>query len=346
MGTRSHFLDDNELDWSKPEATELHDLLVRAYGGPQGARLILAKSGVDKHAINFAQAPRDFWLQALETSARAGRLRALVTNARNDPGIAGYHVKLDRLLGAAPAPNEARVDGAIQWSGKELITGKQETFLDMSFLHEAIGAAASVVRLMTTHRDGKSYFGTGFVIAKDTILTNHHVLHEQSGQPVSQVEIWFNYELDASRKPLAVDDYPGDVTTIVGEAGHDWAIIRSRKPFKSSYLPMSLRPSKPVREGDFVFIVQHPKGQPKKIGLLHNEVVRVTADRVQYLTDTLPGSSGSPVCNEHWEVVALHHRGVEGDGEPGLPRKNEGIFIDRVVDGLVSRGVLSAVAQR
>jgi V8-like Glu-specific endopeptidase len=30
---------------------------------------------------------------------------------------------------------------------------------------------------------------------------------------------------------------------------------------------------------------------------------------VQYTTDTLPGSSGSPVFNDNWEVVALHHAG-------------------------------------
>ena len=28
-----------------------------------------------------------------------------------------------------------------------------------------------------------------------------------------------------------------------------------------------------------------------------------------YLADTLPGSSGSPVLNNRWEVVALHHSG-------------------------------------
>ena len=30
---------------------------------------------------------------------------------------------------------------------------------------------------------------------------------------------------------------------------------------------------------------------------------------VQYVTSTLPGSSGSPVFNDNWEVVALQHSG-------------------------------------
>jgi V8-like Glu-specific endopeptidase len=40
-----------------------------------------------------------------------------------------------------------------------------------------------------------------------------------------------------------------------------------------------------------------------------NAVVLVGEGRVQYLTDTLPGSSGSPVFDADWNVVALHHSG-------------------------------------
>ncbi len=31
---------------------------------------------------------------------------------------------------------------------------------------------------------------------------------------------------------------------------------------------------------------------------------------VHYRTDTSPGSSGSPVFNDQWEIVALHHSGI------------------------------------
>jgi V8-like Glu-specific endopeptidase len=97
--------------------------------------------------------------------------------------------------------------------------------------------------------------------------------------------------------------------------------------------------------GDFVFIVQHPEGGMKKIGLVHNEVVDVTPNRVQYLTDTLPGSSGSPVCNELWQVVALHQDGIKGDIATGSICKNQGIHIDRVVEGLTARGILKPAAK-
>ena len=38
---------------------------------------------------------------------------------------------------------------------------------------------------------------------------------------------------------------------------------------------------------------------------------------LHYRTDTAPGSSGSPVFNDQWEVVALHHSGVPQRDEQG-----------------------------
>ena len=38
-----------------------------------------------------------------------------------------------------------------------------------------------------------------------------------------------------------------------------------------------------------------------------------------YLTDTEPGSSGSPVLNDDWELVALHSRAEQARDEQGRP---------------------------
>lgn len=96
-----------------------------------------------------------------------------------------------------------------------------------------------------------------------------------------------------------------------------------------------------VHPEDYVNIIQHPHGREKQIALYHNVVQFVGSGRVQYLTDTEPGSSGSPVFNSQWEVVALHHAG--GDlPEPGTGRvvyRNEGIAVGRVLEGLKAAGV-------
>jgi V8-like Glu-specific endopeptidase len=338
-----HFLDDSEYDFSKPEAREFYEILVRAYSTPQAADMALATAGIDRSGINFGQGLRFVWKGAVEVAARSGKLRALAMHARDDGSIAAYRARLERLVGPTPAATEAPVPAAPAkpWSGKELITGAQETFLEASFLYEGARVAPAVVRL-TTWAHGQKYYGSGFLITPDTILTNHHVLFDEVGKPVSQVEIWFNFESDAAGKPREVDSYEGDPASIVGEETHDWAVIKPKKPFKAGYPTLSLRPTKPVSTDDFVYIIQHPKGRSKQIGLIHNQVVNVTADMVHYLTDTLPGSSGSPVCNDRWEVVALHHRGIDESIVPGSVKKNQGVPIQRVVEGLIAKGILKA----
>jgi V8-like Glu-specific endopeptidase len=59
---------------------------------------------------------------------------------------------------------------------------------------------------------------------------------------------------------------------------------------------------------------------------------------LQYLTDTLPGSSGSPVFDRDWNVVALHHSGgwlaEPGSSDKTTDYRNEGILIDVIMAGI------------
>lgn len=55
-------------------------------------------------------------------------------------------------------------------------------------------------------------------------------------------------------------------------------------------------------------IVQHSGGGPLRYAIRNNFFVRnVNTHFIRYQTDTEEGASGSPVCNDNWEVVALHH---------------------------------------
>ncbi|HMY16529.1 MAG TPA: SAVED domain-containing protein [Polyangium sp.] len=248
------------------------------------------------------------------------------------------------VLGAHPIPDEAQrlPKERPPWRGKELVTGRHETFLDISFLHEGLRMAQAVVFLRAYHEKHTAHSGTGFLIAPNTILTNHHVLfdHDDHDRRVHKVTIRFHYEYERPGQLRVVEDYFGDVESIVGDKTHDWAVIRSKTPIKTSYPFMNLHPRKPVELNDYVYIIQHPGGRPKKIGLLHNEVLYVDQNRVQYLTDTLPGSSGSPVCNEYWEVVALHNTGITDPTNAKAKYRNEGVHIDRVVEGLRAHKII------
>ena len=75
-----------------------------------------------------------------------------------------------------------------------------------------------------------------------------------------------------------------------------------------------------IRLGRPVNIVQHPAGARKQVVFRESmlsalpETLRTMA---HYTGDTKPGSSGSPVFSDAWEVVALHHSGVPDTNEAG-----------------------------
>jgi endonuclease G len=84
--------------------------------------------------------------------------------------------------------------------------------------------------------------------------------------------------------------------------------------------------------GDFVTIVQHPEGQKKQVALRDNRIVDVFDEFLHYEADTQPGSSGSPVFNDQWELVALHHASVPAPEHPELGKfVNEGIRVSRLL---------------
>lgn len=93
----------------------------------------------------------------------------------------------------------------------------------------------------------------------------------------------------------------------------------------------------PLAEGAPLSILQHPDADHLKLALESNAVVKVTPTRVQYRTNTLGGSSGSPCFTQKWELAALHHR-----GDPKYPDlagpTNQGIPFAAIVSLMRSRG--------
>src|SRR5262249_5818055 len=94
---------------------------------------------------------------------------------------------------------------------------------------------------------------------------------------------------------------------------------------------------------EWVTIIQHPNGGPKQIAIRSSRIVLLPQDAVRgvsverfihYLTDTEPGSSGSPVLNDQWQVVALHHKAVPApSSDPDAPTEwigNEGVRVSAI----------------
>jgi V8-like Glu-specific endopeptidase len=123
---------------------------------------------------------------------------------------------------------------------------------------------------------------------------------------------------------------------------HDWTAIKLKGDANSYWGALKMKPNT-IEKNNRVSIIQHPNGLHKQIAIHHNFVRYVDDQIVQYLTDTLPGSSGSPVFDDYWNLIALHHSGGN-IREPGTKRiafRNEGIHINQVIEGLKNANMLT-----
>ncbi len=96
----------------------------------------------------------------------------------------------------------------------------------------------------------------------------------------------------------------------------------------SPYLPA-------IEEGNSqrIYIIGHPGGGTLQISLYDNLLLDHKDPKIHYRTPTLGGSSGSPVFNSQWKLIALHHAGDREmpklNGE-GTYQANEGIWIESI----------------
>jgi V8-like Glu-specific endopeptidase len=249
------------------------------------------------------------------------------------------------------APTAA--DGSLSWQGfhdrgeLERQIFSDPTLLDIAFLERGVELALAVARLLGTPPSG-NYYGTVFRIGTDLLLTNHHVLYDRPAGggksqtiPASAVEAWLRYEIDLNGRQRAHQRISCEAPTITGDQADDWAVIRTAGERPTDVPVLSLTDAENVDVNDRVDIIQHPKGGAKKIGMHHNIVRHVDRKVIQYWTDTEAGSSGAPVFNERWQVVALHHRWLEVRTVANKREyRNQGRRISRIAAGLAAAGTV------
>jgi endonuclease G len=308
----------------------------------------------EAHHERYEDALRRNALSELDTAPRrAKRARRLLAHMGEGVPVAVAEAFNEALT------ETAAVDGIPDDLGdalQERVIGKSADFLFVEFFEQGIHASRAVGRIVTDLGDGRRGFGTGFMVSPRLLLTNHHVLHSEAVAARSVVE--FNYQRDRRLQELPrrafslaperffLNDKRLDFALVaVGVAGDEAALA------EFGWCPL-IREEGKIVEGEPINIVQHPRGELKQVVIRENRFIQVLDPYAHYESDTLPGSSGSPVFNTQWEVVALHHSAVPRrdrtgallrvDGQPwrkGIDPvetldwvANEGIRISRLVE--------------
>ncbi|GAB2518856.1 trypsin-like serine peptidase [Spirosoma aerophilum] len=214
----------------------------------------------------------------------------------------------------------------------EKLMSSVNTLLPISFLDRGLQCAQAVVRI-----DIGKGAGTGFLIQDNYIVTNHHVIPDLATARTAKVQFnfqknWDGVDLVSEEVSLLPEASPKNFKT---DKTLDYTLVKLADDLNRKYGALTFSDVPPQKD-DFVNIIQHPAGGPKQIALYHNVVTYADETRVQYLTDTLPGSSGSPVFNSSWAVVALHHSGgwIKEPGVSQAVYRNEGIDSRRIKEAL------------
>lgn len=237
---------------------------------------------------------------------------------------------------------ESRRDGA------EAIQGDTVDFVDAAFFERGRRASRAVCRIIT--KDGQG-LGTGFLISPQLLMTNNHVIG--SHQEAEGLLAEFDYErgLDGRQLPVTRFELNAGVLVTDDRDDLDYTVIAvgARVDGKGELEQYGCLPISSARDkhqlGDHVNIIQHPDGRLKEAVVRENQLVaRPNPGTVlYYVADTEPGSSGSPVMNERFCVVALHHwggphRGLLDDGGHKAPTNvNEGIRASAIFADLTTK---------
>ena len=233
----------------------------------------------------------------------------------------------------------------------------KSALLPDSFVALAAARARSVARLSVFAYDAGAprtlpsgrpdgVYGTGWLIGKRHLVTNWHVITARAtGEPepgpadlalqVDNLKVEFDY--------VAKDGqlFASKVSGLAhGDRALDYAILELADAEPRDPLPLASQvPEFTADQPVAANIVQHPAGEPRQYAIRNNLVAVLRGDELAYFTDTAGGSSGAPVCDDQWRVIALHKASSAQFGNFNFQGKNTawvnmGTLIGAICDDL------------
>ena len=189
--------------------------------------------------------------------------------------------------------------------------------------------------------------GTGFLMkAEDlaltpaadndqVLVTNAHVVSDKVNDACYPDEVHINFELleGENSKPFTVEKVL--FTSPVGKL--DVSILRLDRRVVG-VTPSEWTKNLPTPGRSRVYVVGHPRGGSLAFSIQDNHLIAKKPPLLHYRAPTELGSSGSPVFNENWTLIAIHHAGGHKirriDGNKGFYPANEGICYRSVRDAI------------
>ena len=221
-----------------------------------------------------------------------------------------------------------------------------DRYLSLTWYRTGLQRCRAVARVQTTEDES---VGTGFLVAGPALhpdlpplvlVTNGHVVPEEL-DPVNALVAFHGLDDDPRRRSrfratrqcwyqpsagdgldttlLELDAYPRDVIPV---------------PLASTLPPRPLRHRR-------AYVIGHPGGSSQPQFSLQDNILLDYDRRVlHYRSPTEGGSSGSPVFDDAWRLIGLHHSGgtrmPQLNNAGGTYAANEGITVDAIRGALAT----------
>jgi hypothetical protein len=256
---------------------------------------------------------------ALPPLARNNLWRAATTRVGETPSseLAGYtplSIEPDPSAQFATLPPGLPI-GAFAERLESLKNKERADWLPVNFLEKGLQAAHAVG--CVEHHGCR--IGTAFLVAPDLVLTNAHVVKEVSELEQGGVRFHVGSQSKPQWRYFAKQVSQSPIDEL------DFALVQLQATVEG------VQPAILSTEGAWVDqpanILQYPgvAGGMMQVALRHNAIVHVDSTRIYYVTDTEGGSSGSPVFNDAWCVIALHRAGIVDDTQRPVKNANQGV---------------------
>ena len=231
----------------------------------------------------------------------------------------------------------------------------RDDMVDFWFLEAGAFAGKSVGKLFVPRyengapamENGKQRrtLGTGWLLTDQLVMTNHHVIYSRArGEaPAKDADLLLQGKNTIVKFDYNTADDDGEDVAVekleAWDENLDFAILRLKNAVTRTPLKID---KTPVVFSDGIYvplnIIQHPSGHPKRVALRNNLLTGADNETIRYFTDTVTGSSGSPVFNDEWQVIGLHRGSTTVEGVSFQGRStavvNVGTQITAILDHL------------
>jgi len=226
----------------------------------------------------------------------------------------------------------------------QLVLGA-DRYRTLEWYRTGLDRSRAVARL---GRETSKGLGTGFLVHERDLdpaagdgwllITNAHVLSPDYRNALRAEKAVVTFEaLDGGAQTYRI----GEILWSSLPDKLDATIARlDRNP--DGVTPIPVATSLPERdENARLYVIGHPLGGTLSFSIDDNLLIDYDDPRVHYRSPTDPGSSGSPVFDCDWSLVALHHAGSRTmtrlHGEGGTYEANEGLYIGAIAKAFRER---------